>query len=190
MRCLLLSVLVACVIGIMIPSTFASHDTDNQWGTISVEKTELELPYTASDNVDYKKIKISGTVAEPGSATWVYITITDPDGKTTQVKSVVVGHGDHGAYVNYVLICCNNLGTYTVSAEWKGHHIGTVTINVVEKLAAIAEGSEEITQESIQKVPDWVRNIFIWYAENKISEDELLNAIKFLVNQGIINLNE
>ena len=45
-----------------------------------------------------------------------------------------------------------------------------------------------VTQESIQKVPDWVRNIFIWYAEERISEDELLNAIKFLVNQGIINL--
>jgi outer membrane biosynthesis protein TonB len=44
------------------------------------------------------------------------------------------------------------------------------------------------TQESVQNVPDWVRNIFIWYGEEKISEDELLSAIKFLVNQGIINL--
>ena len=47
-----------------------------------------------------------------------------------------------------------------------------------------------VTQKSIQKVPDWVRNIFIWYAEEQISEDELLNAIKFLVNQRIINLNQ
>jgi len=43
---------------------------------------------------------------------------------------------------------------------------------------------------SDNKIPDWVRNIFIWYGEEQISEDELLNAIKFLVNQGIINLNE
>ena len=47
----------------------------------------------------------------------------------------------------------------------------------------------ETPQTKIQKVPDWVRNIFIWYAEEQISEDELLNAIKFLVNQGIINLD-
>ncbi len=47
-----------------------------------------------------------------------------------------------------------------------------------------------VTQKSIQKVPDWVRNIFIWYAEEQISEDDLLNAIKFLVNQKIINLNQ
>ena len=46
----------------------------------------------------------------------------------------------------------------------------------------------ETPQTKIQKVPDWVRNIFIWYGEEKISEDELISAIKFLVNQGIINL--
>ena len=46
-----------------------------------------------------------------------------------------------------------------------------------------------VAQESIPKVPDWVRNIFIWYGEEKISEDELLNAIKFLVSQGIIKVS-
>ena len=45
-----------------------------------------------------------------------------------------------------------------------------------------------VTQESTQKVPDWVRNIFIWYANEQISESDLLNAIEFLANQGIINL--
>ena len=42
---------------------------------------------------------------------------------------------------------------------------------------------------SIQKIPEWVRNIFIWYAEDKVSEPELLNAIKYLVQQGIIRLD-
>ena len=39
---------------------------------------------------------------------------------------------------------------------------------------------------STSKIPEWVRNIFIWYAENQISEDELLNAIQFLLDQGIL----
>lgn len=47
---------------------------------------------------------------------------------------------------------------------------------------------EEI-ETSIQKIPDWVRNVFIWYGKDKISEDELLNAIKFLIQQGIIKLD-
>ena len=41
----------------------------------------------------------------------------------------------------------------------------------------------------IQKIPDWVKNIFTWYSQDQISEDEVLNAIKFLVNQGIIDLD-
>ena len=41
---------------------------------------------------------------------------------------------------------------------------------------------------NVQKIPDWVRNIFIWYAEEQISETELLGAIQFLVQQGIIDL--
>jgi len=38
--------------------------------------------------------------------------------------------------------------------------------------------AEDITE---QKIPDWVRNIFIWYGQEQISEDDVLNAIIFLV---------
>ena len=43
--------------------------------------------------------------------------------------------------------------------------------------------------EEIQKIPEWVKNIFTWYSQDQISEDEVLNAIKFLINQGIIYLD-
>ena len=41
-------------------------------------------------------------------------------------------------------------------------------------------------QES--KLPDWVKNIFVWYGQGQISEDDVLNAIKFLVENDIIQL--
>ena len=93
-----------------------------------------------------------------------------------QVKTIA---SDNGNYENFILICCNNIGQYSVYVEWMGHHIGTVTFEVVEKPA---------TQEGIKKIPNWVRNIFVWYASEQISEDELLHAIKYLVQQGIIDL--
>jgi len=40
-----------------------------------------------------------------------------------------------------------------------------------------------------QKIPKWVKNIFIWYGNNQVSEDELLDAIKFLIQQNIIKLD-
>jgi len=37
-------------------------------------------------------------------------------------------------------------------------------------------------------VPDWVKNNAMWWAEGKISEQEYLNSIKFLVENNIINI--
>ena len=177
MRHLPFSVLVILVIWLFAaPGAFADHDSDEQWGTIHIEKSVLELPYSPWDDSGYKKIKIFGTVEDPRSSTWVYFTITEPDGKTSQVKAIA---SDNGNYENYVLICCNNVGQYSVYAEWRGYHIGTVTFEVVENLAELTEGTETVTQESIQKIPNWVRQIFIWYAAEQITEADLLGAIQF-----------
>ena len=186
MQYLAFSVLVILAIGLFtVSGAFADHDSDVEWGTLYVEKPALDLPYSARDDSDYKKIKIFGTVEDPRSATWVYFTITEPDGKTSQVKAAAASSGN---YENYVLICCNNIGQYSVYAEWREYHIGTVTFEVVENLAEITEGTETVTEESIQKIPNWVRQIFIWYAAEQITEADLLGAIQFLVQQGIIEL--
>jgi len=47
---------------------------------------------------------------------------------------------------------------------------------------------EAVGLELKSKLPEWVRNIFIWYAENKISEDELIGALQFLIKEGIIKV--
>ena len=187
MRHLNFSVLVIlAVVLFAAPGAFADHDSDEHWGTIHVETPVFEIPYSAWDDSEYEKIKIFGTVESAKSATWVYFTITEPDGKTVEVKTIA---NDDGNYENYILICCNDIGQYSVYAEWMGHHIGTVTFEVVQYSAALTEGTDTATQESIQKIPNWVRQIFIWYAAEQISESDLLNAIQFLANQGIINLD-
>ena len=38
-------------------------------------------------------------------------------------------------------------------------------------------------------VPEWVKNNALWYGEGVISESEFLNAIKFLIENEIITLN-
>jgi hypothetical protein len=42
---------------------------------------------------------------------------------------------------------------------------------------------------SEQKIPDWVKNTMQWYLDGAISEDEMISAIQFLVNAGIIKLD-
>ena len=191
MRYLFLSFLTVCLFGfLIIPNAFTENDADEQWGTIFIEKPILEIIHTSDWKAQYEKIKIFGTVEEPRSATWIYLTITEPGDKTSEVTAIA---SSDGTYESYTLVCCNKIGKYTVSGEWKGHHIGTVTFDVIMKDQYIEKPPSEpelLVQESIKKIPDWVRDIFIWYAEDRISENALLDAIKFLANQGIIILDE
>ena len=39
-------------------------------------------------------------------------------------------------------------------------------------------------------VPDWVKQTAKWFGDDMITEDEFLNAIKFLINNGILVLDE
>ena len=167
----------------IIPNAFASHDSDKQWGTISVDKPILELPYTTAGNSQYEKIKIFGTVEEPRSAAWVYFTITEPDGKTYQAK---VRASIQGSYENFILVCCNNVGTYSVSAEWKGYHIGTITFDVVTKLKSQPTTTPTPTAKPVTAIPVWIKTHAGWWAEGLIDDSAYLLGIEYLVKEGII----
>ena len=39
-----------------------------------------------------------------------------------------------------------------------------------------------------EKVPSWIKNTAGWWATDSISETEFVNAIQFLVNEGIISI--
>jgi hypothetical protein len=42
---------------------------------------------------------------------------------------------------------------------------------------------------STTKIPEWIRNTMQWYLDGAISEDEMISAIQYMVNNGIIKLN-
>lgn len=50
------------------------------------------------------------------------------------------------------------------------------------------EDTTELLEEESQ-LPDWIRNIFIWYADGTITETDLLSALQYLINQGIIEVD-
>ena len=183
MRVLHFSIFIILVSVMIIPNAFASHDSDKQWGTISVDKPTLELPYTTAGNSQYEKIKIFGTVEEPRSTTFVFMTITEPDGKTYSVK---VRASSDGYYENFILICCNSVGTYSVYAEWKGYHIGTITFDVVTKLKSQPTTTPTPTAKPVTAIPVWIKTHAGWWAEGLIDDSAYLLGIEYLVKEGII----
>jgi hypothetical protein len=44
--------------------------------------------------------------------------------------------------------------------------------------------------ESIPKIPSWVKSIFSLYSDGSITENELLAALEFLIEQGILKINQ
>lgn len=66
----------------------------------------------------------------------------------------------------------------------------SVLLTLVSESEKGVETSQELESNFITddqlKIPEWVRNVFIWYAEDNISESELLAAIQVLIQQGII----
>ena len=177
------SIFIILVSVMIIPNAFASHDSDKQWGTISVDKPTLELPYTTTDNSQYEKIKIFGTVEEPRSAAFVFMTITEPDGKTYPVK---VRATRDGYYENLILICCGDIGTYSVYAEWREYHIGTVTIDVTQKPKSQPTTTPALTAEPVTVIPGWIKTHAGWWAGGQINDSAYLLGIQYLIEEGII----
>jgi len=61
----------------------------------------------------------------------------------------------------------------------------------VLEITSEEDSEEELELEEVieSKIPDWIHDIFVWYAEGTISEDDLLSALKFLVESDIIVLD-
>jgi len=50
------------------------------------------------------------------------------------------------------------------------------------------EKSIQTPPPEIEKIPSWVKNTFGWYVDGLVSEDELINAIQFMIKAGIIKI--
>jgi len=52
----------------------------------------------------------------------------------------------------------------------------------------------ELVLESVEseitdsKIPDWVKSTMQWYLDGIVSEDEMINALQFLIKEGIIKV--
>jgi hypothetical protein len=59
---------------------------------------------------------------------------------------------------------------------------------VKEKIIDIPTVPESASNDSEQKIPDWIRNNAVWWSEGIISEDDFINGIEFLVQKGIVRV--
>jgi hypothetical protein len=99
---------------------------------------------------------------------------------------------------NYELIIYSEFGSAETTSTFsviKSSMPEPISQNTVEELVT---PEEEINEEESEieplvepesKIPSWVHEIFVWYANETISETELLAALEYLISQGTININ-
>ena len=67
--------------------------------------------------------------------------------------------------------------------------INGIEFMVKEKVINIPELPPQASDVAEQKIPDWIRNNAVWWSEGAISEDDFVNGIEFLVQNGIIQVS-
>jgi len=66
--------------------------------------------------------------------------------------------------------------------------VSGIQFMIKEKIINIHDLPEQASETAEEKIPDWIRNNAGWWADGLISEDDFVNGIKYLVEQGIIKV--
>ena len=165
--------LIALVTIVGIQGAHATHISQ------PIMTVQDSLVYSYGDN-----LTISGWVNysdEPTSDVLLSVKISNPNG--TVISDFFITSDSKGEFVfPFELSEDDTSGDYLINimSMCREIHRDICTHKTAEiSVSVLGEQS---------KIPDWVRNVFVWYAENSISEKELLNALQYLINQKIIQV--
>ena len=158
-------------------------------------------------------IIISGQVSEISEDLPIRIQIFN-EGNLIEIAQLVVAQD--GSFTHTILADGTqwiNPGTYTIRASTTEENIVRTTFDfiipsTVEQAPEVIQSTPEPEPKSIPEphlesqpesvfegvsepkpIPEWVKGVFTFWVDGQISDQELKNAIKFLVKNGIIVLN-
>ena len=182
----------------LIQPAFAEEDT-----IISVKIIgEPEIYLDLNNKMIRAEVEIENYTPSDG---YYFMRISNSSGiiKETEIYPTDKGNDMWGTQIGY-LVTSKALDTFTILIYSEfGTATATETISLLATKSIVQQAvkevdestpelqlmvESEVIQEPKQKLPDWVRNIFIWYAEGQIGEDELIGALQFLINEGIIEV--
>ena len=145
---------------------------------------------------------------DPGDGYYLMHIIQPITNKTIAEQEIVIkekGNGEAGTNVaylindeeilenglplqgNYEILISTEFGDTQGSASFSIIESSDPTLESIEEKSIVEEEPDSIIEEATI-IPEWIRNIFVFYAEESISDQELINAITFLIEQKIIEI--
>jgi len=194
------SIIVSLILVIIIPTVLADSSI-----SLSTDKTL----YHRGDT-----IVIFGQVSETSEGLPIRIEIFN-GGNLIEIAQLVLSQD--GNYTHTVIVDGSqwiNPGTHTIRASYGENTLTEVNFDFItssipepipdeviaepestpqpfpepkpkSELEVVFEGASE---PELKPIPEWVKRVFAFWADGQISDQELKNAIKFLVQNGIIIL--
>jgi len=125
-------------------------------------------------NTDF--IKISGRIQEFGKTAQVMLEITLPDGTVERLSSPLLETGRYSTV--YPIDVKSQLGTYKVQTEFAGEKKSASYFHLTK------------TKLPSSNFPLWLLTAFEWWAQDDISDHELVYSIQHLANLGLVTVSE
>lgn len=167
---------------------FAQESSTTPLITVQMDKSA----YTIGDT-----LKLSGQLYTSDEGKPVIIQLLDPKNHVYQTKAYVSGDGSFSYSVVAIGSTWKPSGTYTVkvfgpnniTAETTFQFIGEQIQTSSPTLHAIPSPIPTPIPSALDpsaKMPNWVRSLFNLYSKGEISYNDINNALKFLIQTGIV----
>ena len=117
-------------------------------------------------------IKISGRIGEFGRTAQIILEITRPDGTIETLSSPLLETGRYSTI--YPIDWKSQIGTYKVQTEFAGEMQSVSFFHLTK------------TKLPPYNFPPWILTAFEWWAEDEISDSELVYSIQHLANLGLV----
>ena len=209
----LILLLVPILISVSVNDVFALEqacpDCEAEGAITSEEELLQKVPISVwTDKSLYNHestIRVDGQVANIRAGTPVTLTVISPTNNiVTQDQLTVDGDGNYGITLSTAGNLWKYDGIYTIRVQYGGEAVNNkVLVELTSEETTSTETHSNCGKGTIfdpktnscilepilepeSRLPSWVKNIFIWYGQDLISEDEIINALQFLIRQGTI----
>jgi hypothetical protein len=162
-------------------------------GMISLPSISAQTPELNAEQPIYEKLigqstitKFFGYIDSEQKGARVILSIISPTGVVSENRIYPTDTGYFELF--HYLDKHAETGLYDVNATYHDVSIGNTSFELADNKNYSLPTKTSILNEK-SEIPSWIKNVFVWYGDDMVSEKELLSAIKFLVNDGIINLD-
>ena len=117
-------------------------------------------------------VNITGNVNDYGKTGFVSLEISKPDGSKEILRTPVLETGSYSTV--FPINDQSQKGTYQVLAEFGGKPTSLTYFHLTDN------------NNASERIPSWTVTLFRWWVEKKISDNEFIGCIQFLIDNKIL----